>query len=90
MTTYIGIKKIEAEPQTRVGTPGYRVRYEDGYESWSPKEAFEKAYIPVSGEKPDDTDANVLWDFLQQRLREWGWEPFNIKEYVCEPGDTVG
>lgn len=24
--------------------PGYHVRYEDGYESWSPKDVFEKAY----------------------------------------------
>ena len=23
---------------------GYHVRYEDGYESWSPKDTFEKAY----------------------------------------------
>lgn len=23
---------------------GYHVRYEDGYESWSPKDVFEKAY----------------------------------------------
>jgi len=28
---------------------GYRVRYPDGYESWSPKEVFEEAYQPVSG-----------------------------------------
>lgn len=27
---------------------GYRVRYPDGYESWSPKEAFEKVYLPLS------------------------------------------
>jgi hypothetical protein len=27
---------------------GYRVRYPDGYESWSPKETFEKAYLPLS------------------------------------------
>ena len=26
---------------------GYRVRYPDGYESWSPKEVFEKAYLPM-------------------------------------------
>lgn len=26
---------------------GYRVRYADGYESWSPKEAFEEAYRPT-------------------------------------------
>lgn len=28
---------------------GYKVRYEDGYVSWSPKEAFEKAYRPTNG-----------------------------------------
>lgn len=28
---------------------GYRVVYEDGYESWSPKEVFEAAYRPISG-----------------------------------------
>lgn len=26
--------------------PGYLVEYEDGYQSWSPKEVFEKAYHP--------------------------------------------
>ena len=26
---------------------GYAVRYADGYESWSPKEAFEEAYRPT-------------------------------------------
>lgn len=28
---------------------GYRVRYPDGYESWSPKEVFEEAYRPTDG-----------------------------------------
>lgn len=28
---------------------GYRVVYEDGYESWSPKEVFEDAYRPTNG-----------------------------------------
>lgn len=27
---------------------GYRVLYPDGYESWSPKDVFEKAYLPLS------------------------------------------
>lgn len=26
---------------------GYLVRYEDGYQSWSPKEVFDKAYKPA-------------------------------------------
>ena len=29
-------------------TEGYKVVYEDGYISWSPKEAFEKAYRPIT------------------------------------------
>lgn len=33
MKTYIGVKRIQAEPQERNGKPGYRVIYEpDGYE----------------------------------------------------------
>ena len=28
---------------------GYRVRYADGYESWSPKDIFEEAYRPTTG-----------------------------------------
>ena len=27
--------------------PGYRIRYPDGYESWSPKDVFEEAYRPT-------------------------------------------
>jgi hypothetical protein len=58
MKKYIGTKLIEAEPMTEAeaceagllrtesyrDVPGYHVRYEDGYESWSPKDVFEKAY----------------------------------------------
>ena len=57
MKNYIGTKIIEAEPcaalknygDHKVGDPGYKVRYEDGYESWSPKDVFEKAYRPMDG-----------------------------------------
>lgn len=31
---------------------GYHVRYEDGYESWSPKELFEESYREVKKETP--------------------------------------
>ena len=53
MKTYIGTKMVQAEPATRVVTEdcstqeGYRVRYEDGYESWSPKAVFERAYLEM-------------------------------------------
>lgn len=42
MNTYIGTKIVRAEPEERDGV------YEDGYRSWSPKEAFEHAYRLVS------------------------------------------
>lgn len=58
MKKYIGAKQIEAEPMTEAEAceagllrtesyrdlPGYKVVYEDGYESWSPKDVFENAY----------------------------------------------
>ena len=63
MRQYIGTKIIEAEPALRIDgkvqaptypipneakvEAGYRVRYADGYESWSPKEVFEEAYRPT-------------------------------------------
>ena len=30
------------------GPPGYKVVYDDGYVSWSPKETFERAYRVVT------------------------------------------
>ena len=32
-----------------VGRCGYLVIYPDGYKSWSPKDTFEEAYRPLSG-----------------------------------------
>jgi hypothetical protein len=56
MRNYIGTKQIAAEPCASAanvaknepgGAPGYAVRYEDGYQSWSPKDVFEAAYQPL-------------------------------------------
>lgn len=65
MKKYIGTKEVSATPAWQIdGTiypkdgvvprsmnrkDGYKVVYEDGYESWSPKDVFEEAY------KPSDT-----------------------------------
>ena len=57
MRKYIGTKIIQAEEcpawkdvgQNKVGDPGYKVVYPDGYESWSPKAVFEEAYRPTDG-----------------------------------------
>ncbi|MBR1694137.1 MAG: hypothetical protein IJ709_01870 [Selenomonas sp.] len=65
MEHYIGVKEIDAEPMNRGDyneyrgwaipenedptDEGYLVKYPDGYESWSPKEVFEKAYTQYDG-----------------------------------------
>ena len=70
MKKYIGTKQVSATPAWRIGgkvypkdgevprvmnrEDGYKVVYEDGYESWSPKDVFEKAY------KSADTFADRL------------------------------
>ena len=61
MKQYLGVKLIDAEPwlglngkcidlqneMTGEEVLGYKVVYEDGYTSWSPKDVFEKAYRVV-------------------------------------------
>lgn len=63
MKKYIGTKVVNATPAWRVDgkvylkddavpksmnrEDGYKVVYEGGYESWSPKDVFEKAYREV-------------------------------------------
>ena len=65
MKKYIGTKVIMAKPMSRgeynkyrgwtipenenPEDEGYFVKYPDGYESWSPKEVFEKAYRAFDG-----------------------------------------
>lgn len=48
MHVYIGTKVVQAEPETKDERDGYAVVYEDGYRSWSPREAFDRAYRRVS------------------------------------------
>ncbi len=65
MEKYLGVKLIEAEPALKGFNlkesknisaesleEGYKVVYEDGYESWSPKDVFEKAYRKVNSDIP--------------------------------------
>lgn len=52
----------------QVGVDGYKVVYEDGYTSWSPKDVFEKAYKKYNDKcfgiviDVDTRDEN--WDFM--------------------------
>ena len=62
MQAYIGVKMVEAEPAERGGQPGYRVRYDNGYESWSPQDVFEAAYLPL--EDPTRITEDIVDDFF--------------------------
>lgn len=76
METYIGVKMIEAEPcpawkdsgEHKEGDPGYKVRYPDGYVSWSPKEVFEAAYYPL--EKGDTISETDVGGFVNEASEE--------------------
>lgn len=50
---------------------GYIVRYADGYESWSPKDVFERAYLPIEVNKnlkPDQPSVSqkMVDDFISE------------------------
>lgn len=51
MEHYIGVKTVQAEPHRHYddGTQGFKIKYPDGYESWSPKEVFEESYQMING-----------------------------------------
>lgn len=75
MEKYLGVKIIEAEPmgeaafinqvknedvpQNCLCREGYKVVYEYGYTSWSPKEVFEKAYRKLNFKHGVDVDIIV-------------------------------
>lgn len=87
MRHYIGTKMVEAERCTKVDgkfygedatvpcgadiVDGYKIRYADGYESFSPKDVFEKAYLPLEPNKKLKTDApsisqKMVDDFISE------------------------
>lgn len=75
---YIGVKIVDAWEractgdigESKTGDPGYAVKYEDGFISWSPKEVFEKAYRPTSG-MPFGLAIEAMREGLSVRLPHW-------------------
>lgn len=61
---YIGVKRVQARPQERDGKEGYEVIYDNGHRSWSPKDVFDAAYLPMNG---DGTriDEDMVSDFVR-------------------------
>jgi len=83
MEKFIGVKIIEAEPQdcpkdthfSKKGDPGYKVQYEDGYISWSPKDVFEKAY-----RKTDNMTFGLAIEAMKKgkKIARKGWNGKNM------------
>lgn len=78
MGKYVGLKVIEAEPQVNGMSEqeGYKVIYEDGYTSWSPKDVFEKAYKNIS----DGMSFEMAVYMLKQgyKVARKGWNGKNM------------
>lgn len=86
MDKYIGTKMVEAKPMNRgeyneyrgwiipegenPADDGYLVKYQDGYESWSPKKQFEDAYRDCKG-----MTFGIALDLLKKgcRVARMGW-----------------
>lgn len=93
MEKYLGVKLIEAEPQSQdqaagaknfgdlsklsggVDREGYKVVYEGGYISWSPKDVFEKAYRRI-----DNLTFGLVIEALKQgkKVAREGWNGKNM------------
>jgi len=72
---YIGTKVILAwAAPGKDGQPGYGVKYEDGYTSWSPKAAFEAAYRDIEGPVQALTFGDALHMLkLGKKVARVGW-----------------
>lgn len=95
MKKYVGTKFVQATPMMRIDAEehlqrkikagneeGYLVVYEDGYESWSPKSVFEKAYKEIKEETKADMNKmsfGLAIEMLKKgcRVARHGWNGKN-------------
>lgn len=93
MHTYIGTKTVNAYPcpawknagNHKIGDEGYKILYEDGYVSWSPKDVFEKHYKKadtyIDRMKIEYEELQEKMDKLRDFLEE-GRNLINDSEYI--------
>lgn len=67
-----------------VAQMGYKMRYPDGYESFSPKAVFEKAYLPVDVFEEKERDLEAEYAELAEQERKMA------DEDVCEDSTENG
>lgn len=97
MKKYLGVKLIEAEPMSanefaekfplkgkadpHEDAPGYKVVYEDGYTSWSPKDVFKKAYKEI---KTMDDLPNLLNEVIPEYQERVLDELFELNKKITK------
>lgn len=82
---YVGTKIVTAWPQVKDDKEGYAVKYADGYISWSPKEVFEEAYLPIGhtqGLKPWHERVIAEQVQLAAKLQ-------NLRKFLLDKGDDL-
>lgn len=85
MEKYIGTKIVLAEPENKAdGREGYAIGYSDGYQSWSPKDTFEKAYRRTEG-----MTFGLAIEAMKQenRVSRPGWNGKGMWLRIVIPGD---
>ncbi len=95
MQKYLGVKIIEAEKMSLISAeehlqrkikkgnePGYLIRYDNNYESWSPKEAFEQAYRKI-----DSLTFGLAIEALKKghKVARKGWNDKNMFLLIVRP-----
>lgn len=73
---------------------GYAVRYQDGYESWSPKDVFERAYLPVTVNPDLKTDRpsisqEMVEDFIAEVHTETMGDKCTVVRAVLRNGFEI-
>lgn len=82
LLNYIGCKQLQAGPMTlgeynsyrgwqiptdeNPARPGYLVVYPDGYQSWSPAEVFESAYMNMQSEDVTRCNWQMIFDLIHR------------------------
>lgn len=82
---YVGTKIVTAWEAEKEGSPGYGVKYSDGYISWSPKDMFEEAYLPLG-------HIELLPPFAQRLIAEAEQlydRHTKLSAFMCSPAFTA-
>lgn len=86
--------KHESQVEMMGKMEGYRVRYADGYESWSPKEVFEKSYLPLKineklkTEKPSISE-EMVEDFIVETFSHTMGDKTTVVRAVLRNGFEI-